>query len=560
MITYLGVRSKCRQPIVTCPASSDRGRRWLRLSFAHETADFLRALFYTITLTRSYHTLTKKHGRSDSPITESIASGDGTNVTATENGTQVATSARAERAPDPSQRRMRDFTTGSIWQHIIAFSWPMFVGNALQALYNAVDSFWVGRFIGPQALGAVSVSFPIIFALVALINGLTMATTTLVAQYRGAREEEQVRRTVANSLVLIAILGVISTVIGLRFSEGMLRLIQTPAEIMEPAAAYLSISFLGIVPSFVYFVMSSVLRGLGDSQTPLRFLVYATFINIVLDPIFIIGLGPIPAMGVRGAAWATLIAQTVSAILALRYIARYTNLLSRKLDEWRLVGHLVAKLVTVGIPAALQSVVVSFSMVVVSALVNSFGANVVAAFGAASRLDQFAFLPAMSISVAVGALVGQNLGAGKHERVQEIVRFSSILTVAITGLMTVVALTTPTILIRFFTDEAAVLAEGAVYLRIVGLNYIPLALMFTITGVMRGAGDTVPSMMISFVTLWIVRLPLGWLLSTYFGWGVQGVWWSIVISTTLGLVLNYWYYRTGNWKRRVVTRMRPSPA
>lgn len=463
-------------------------------------------------------------------------------------------------ADNGSRRRQRDFTTGSIWQHIIAFSWPMFVGNALQALYNTVDSFWVGRFVGPEALGAVTVSFPVMFALVALIMGLTMATTTMVAQYRGAREEEMVRRTVANSLVLIIILGAISTVVGVLYREDILRLMRTPQEILQPAAAYLGIIFLGLIPMFLYNVLSSVLRGLGDSQTPLRFLVYATAINLVLDPIFIIGWGPIPAMGVAGAAWATLIAQTVTAVLAIRFIALHTDLIGRKLEEWRLIGHLVKKLFTIGVPAALQSTIVSFSMVVVSALVNTFGATVVAAFGAAGRLDQFAFLPAMSISLAVSALVGQNLGAGKHERVRDIVRFSSILTVAITGVITVIALTTPTILIRLFTDDAAVLAEGARYLRVVGLNYIPLALMFTITGVMRGAGDTVPSMIISFVTLWIVRLPLGWLLSSSFGWGPQGVWWAIVISTTLGFVLNYWYYRTDNWKRKVLTRPKLSPA
>ena len=269
---------------------------------------------------------------------------------------------------------------------------------------------------------------------------------------------------------------------------------------------------------------------------------------------FIIGWGPIPAMGVRGAAWATLIAQTVAAVMAIHYIAQHTNLFGRTRSEWRLVGGLVRNLFTIGVPAALQSTIVSFSMVIVATLVNTFGVNVVAAFGAAGRLDQFAFLPAMSIGLAVSALVGQNLGAGKRERVQEIVRFSSLLTVGITGIITLVALTTPTILIRFFTDDAAVLAEGAIYLRIVGLNYIPLALMFTATGVMRGAGDTFPSMLISFVTLWVVRLPVVWLLSTKLAWGVQGVWWSIVISTTLGLILNYWYYRTGNWQRKVIAR------
>lgn len=436
----------------------------------------------------------------------------------------------------------------------------MFVGNALQALYNTVDSFWVGRYVGASALGAVSVSFPVMFAMVALIMGLTMATTTMVAQYRGAREEELMRRTVSNSLILIIILGAVSTVAGVALREDILRLMQTPPEILEPAAAYMGIIFLGLIPMFLYNVLSSVLRGLGDSQTPLRFLAYATVLNIILDPIFIIGVGPIPAMGIRGAAWATLIAQTLTAVLAIRYIVLNTDLISRDPREWRLIGHLVQKLFTIGIPAALQAVVVSFSQVVVATLVNTFGATVVAAFGAASRLDQFAFMPAMSIGLAVSALVGQNLGAGKQERVRDIVRFSSILTASITSAITIIALTTPTILIRLFTDDASVLEEGARYLRIVGLNYVPLALMFTITGVMRGAGDTMPSMIISFFTLWLVRVPAAWALSTALGWGPAGVWWAVVGSTTLGFLLNYLYYRTGNWKRKVITQRKPAPA
>lgn len=479
---------------------------------------------------------------------------------ATERGVHSAPSGEGNDVQRESSRRMRDFTTGNIWQHLVAFSWPMFVGNALQALYNTVDSFWVGRFIGPEALGAVSVSFPVIFALVSLIMGLTMATTTMVAQYRGARDEEQVRRTVANSLILIVALGLISMVVGVMYRVNILQLMQTPPEILQPAGDYLGIFFLGIIPMFMYNVLSSILRGLGDSRTPLRFLVYATVINIVLDPLFIIGWGPIPAMGVRGAAWATLIAQLVAAVMAVIYVARHTNLFGRKRSEWRLLGYLVRKLFTIGVPAALQATIVSFSMVIVATLVNTFGKDVVAAFGAAGRLDQFAFLPAMSIGLAVSALVGQNLGAGKHERVRDIVRLSSILTTSITGIITLIALISPTILIRLFTDDSAVLVEGARYLRIVGLNYIPLAMMFTITGVMRGAGDTMPSMLISFVTLWIVRLPLAWLLSTKLAWGVTGVWWSILISTTLGFVLNYLYYRTDNWKRKVLTRPKMSPA
>lgn len=459
-----------------------------------------------------------------------------------------------------AEKRMRDFTTGNILQHILAFSWPMFVGNLLQALYNTVDSFWVGRFIGPEALGAVSISFPIMMALVALIMGLTMATTTMVSQYRGAGDEDNVRATVANSLLLIICLGILSSIAGIFLRVNILNLMQTPPEILNLASQYLGIFFAGLVPMFLYNVLSSILRGLGDSQTPLRFLTYAAVLNMILDPIFIIGWGPIPAMGIRGVAWATVIAQAMSAVLAIRYILRHTNLINPNLREWRLQWDLVKSLFTIGVPAALQSSIVSFSQIIVASLVNTFGTTVVAAFGAAGRLDQFAFLPAMSIGLAVSALVGQNLGAGKHERVKEIVQWSTILAVLLTGIITVIALVQPTILIRIFTNEADVLHEGAKYLRIVGLNYIPLALMFIITGVLRGAGDTFASMLISFTTLWIVRLPIAWVLSNRLGLGISGVWWSIVISTTLGVLLNYLYYRTGNWRRKVITRPDASPA
>ncbi|REJ34008.1 MAG: MATE family efflux transporter [Bacillota bacterium] len=467
---------------------------------------------------------------------------------------------RAERAPGQAGH-MRDFTTGNIWQHILVFSWPMFVGNLFQVLYNTVDSFWVGRFIGAEALAAVSVSAPVVFALVALIMGLTMATTTLVAQYRGARDDENVRRTVANSLILITALGLVSTAVGYTWRVPILRLMQTPEEILQPAAVYLGIFLLGLVPAFLYNVLSSILRGLGDSRTPLRFLIYATVLNIVLDPLFILGFGPVPPMGIAGVAWATLIAQTLATVLTFAYMARHTDLLPTERRQWQVDRQLVVKLFTIGVPAGLQSTIVSFSMVGVTALVNTFGPAVVAAFGAAGRVDQFAFLPAMSISLAVTALVGQNLGAGRKDRVREIVIRSSVLTAAITGTITLIAVLAPTLLIQIFIDDPAVLDEGARYLRIVGLNYVPLALMFIVTGVLRGAGDTFVSMLISFVTLWVVRVPLAWFLSYPVGWGPSGTWLAIVLSTILGLVLNWSYYRTGYWQRKVVVRPpRPGPA
>lgn len=465
----------------------------------------------------------------------------------------------ADRVKRPAgAREMRDFTKGSILQHILVFSWPMLVGNALQALYNTVDSFWVGRFIGTNALGAVSVSFPIIFGLVSLIMGLTMATTTMVSQYRGAGREDLVRNTVANSLMLIVVLGVISTVIGVIYRVQLLQLIRTPPEILGPAADYLGIFLAGLLPMFLYNVLGSILRGLGDSKTPTYYLAYAVILNIILDPIFIIGFGPIPAMGIKGVAWATVIAQVLSAVLTMRYLYRFTDLVPKRRSDWRFDASISMKLFTIGLPAAAQSAIVSFSILAVTTIVNTFGGTVVAAFGAANRLDQFAFLPALSISLAVSALVGQNLGAGKTERVREIVFWSTVLTASVTFVMTLIALIRPGILMQTFTSDPDVLREGSLYLRIVGLNYVPLALMFTLTGVLRGAGDTFASMVIAFVNLWLVRIPLAALLAYRLDWGVSGAWWAITISTVIGALLNYVYYLSGRWKRKIVVQPQPA--
>lgn len=465
----------------------------------------------------------------------------------------------SEKGTRSGAKHMRDFTTGSIPRHLFLFSLPMFLGNLLQALYNTVDSFWVGRYIGPEALGAVSVSFPIIFAIISLVMGLTMATTTMVAQYRGAGQDGMVKKTVANSILLISVVGLVSSIVGYFLRDRVLTLMQTPPEIMDAASLYLGIFLTGLVPMFIYNVASSILRGLGDSRTGLVYLAYATIFNIIADPLFIFGWGPIPAMGIRGVALATVLAQVLSAVLIMRYMIRHTDLLSLDPEVWRIDGRLSWQMFRMGIPAGMHSVVVSFGMIVLTSIINTFGPSTVAAFGVASRMDQFAFMPAMSIGLAVTALVGQNLGANRYDRVREVVRLSVQLAIAITAVITLIAMLSPTLLIRIFTTDAEVLREGAGYLRIVGISYIPFALMFTITGVLRGAGDTTAPMVISIISLWLVRLPIAYVFSYWLGWGVNGAWLSITVSATLGYLLTHAYYLTGRWKSKVVVASASAP-
>ncbi|MEW6226726.1 MAG: MATE family efflux transporter [Bacillota bacterium] len=455
------------------------------------------------------------------------------------------------------QNGTTDFTRGSIPRHLVFFSIPMLLGNFLQAAYNTVDSFWVGRYLGPRALAAVSVSAPIIFSLISLVLGLTIAVTTLVAQHYGAGQTEQVHHVVTNSLVLLTEVGVLVSIIGVLSRNALLRMINVPPDVFEHASTYLGIFLAGLVGMFLYNAASAILRGLGDSRTPLRFLAYATVANIILDPIFIFGIGPIPRMEVAGVALATVLAQAFSAVIALLYLHRVSGLLRFGRNWWRVDLRLFALVSRIGLPAGIQQTVVSLSALAVNAIVNRFGSTVMAGYGVGLRLDQFAFMPAMSGGLAVTSLVGQNLGAGRDHRVSEAVRWTLLLSGGITAAFSAIVFSVPYTLVAVFTKSPDVIAVGAQYLRFAAFAYVPYALMFALAGTLRGAGDTVASMLITLVALWLVRVPLAATLSRVPRFGITGVWIAIVAGPVAGTILNYVYYRTGLWKRHVVARRAP---
>ncbi|HYF95866.1 MAG TPA: MATE family efflux transporter [Symbiobacteriaceae bacterium] len=455
-----------------------------------------------------------------------------------------------------ANRLQRDFTRGSIVEHLISFSLPMFAGSLLQATYSIVNSIWVGRFMGPGALGAVSISFPLIMALLSLVMGLTMATTTLVAQFRGAGNEPMVRRSVATSLSLLGVVGLALSATGVIFRYPLLGLVNPPEELKKMAADYFGIFMAGMVFMFLYNVLTAILRGLGDARTPLVFLIISTITNVVLDPLLIIGVGPFPKLGVAGAALATVFSQGLASLLLWRWVRRNTSLLPESRADWCPDFGIVKSVLRIGMPTGIQQTLVSFGMVAVTAVISSFGTTVVAAFGAASRFDNFGWLPAMNIGMAVTSMVGQNLGAGKLDRVRSTVRWSCVLAAGLTAVISVVAVLWPTILMVLFTDDQAVLLEGAKYLRIMGPTYIPFSLIFIFGGVMRGAGDTVPPMIFTIVALWLFRVPLAFWLSR--SMGSQGIWVGIAISAVVGLLLHWAYYATGRWRRKAVGY--PTPA
>ncbi|NLO82186.1 MAG: MATE family efflux transporter [Clostridiales bacterium] len=449
-----------------------------------------------------------------------------------------------------ANRMGTDLTEGSIVKHLITFSVPLLLGNVFQALYNTVDSIWVGQFLGPEALGAVSVSFPITFILISLVTGITMATSVLVAQYAGAKDPEMITKTMNNSLLLLGTVAVIVTSLGIAFSKQILILLNTPQDVLSFAVEYLNIYLLGLVFVFGFNVMSAVLNGLGDPRTPVKFLIIATITNIILDPFFIFGIGFFPKMGIAGAALATIISQALALTLIMRHLYKINHIISPRIRDFKFVGELIWKLIKIGLPAGIQQIVVSMGLTIMVGIINSFGSSAVAAFGAASRLDQFAHMPAMSFGLAVSAITGQSLGAKKPERVKDVFKWGSILVSGITFIMVILALTVPKAFLKIFTSDADVLSIGSGYLRIVGLSYIPFSLMFVSNGILRGAGDTFPTMVFSFVSLWLIRIPLARYLSSIESLGVNGIWIAISSSSIISMALSQTYYKIGWWKNK----------
>lgn len=442
-----------------------------------------------------------------------------------------------------------DLTAGSIPRHLVTFSLPLLIGNVLQALYNTVDAIWVGRFVGPEALGAVSASFPIIMFLVSLLMGVSMATTVLVSQYAGARQYDMVRKTIANSLTLGGLASLVITVIGIAVSGRILTILNVPEEILEMSSAYLKIHFTGTIFMVGYNFVAAALQGLGDSKTPVYFLALAVFLNLVIDPVFIVGLGPIPAMGVPGAAIATVGSHAVAFSVAIWYLGRRGRLFDMRSFPMRLDRELTRKTLLVGLPSGIQQTIVSLGIMAMSSIVNSFGTAVVAAFGAASRLDQFAMMPAMSFGLATSALAGQNIGAGKYHRVRQVLFWSCAIVVGISVCVALVAQMAPKVLMRLFTSDEQVLTLGAEYLRVVSIGYVAFALMFVFNSLVRGAGDTIPGMFFAAFNLWGVRVPLARWLSSMPSLGSRGIWIAMTISSYVGAAVSVVYYLTGRWKR-----------
>jgi putative MATE family efflux protein len=443
---------------------------------------------------------------------------------------------------------MRDLTEGKPGKLILQFATPMLIGNVFQQLYNVTDSVIVGRFLGKEALAAVGASFPLIFMLISFVIGIATGSTIVIAQFFGAKDMAKVRRSIDTMYIFLFFASLLIMVLGIAFSGQIFRLIRLPEEVIPQATLYMRVYLTGTVFFFGFNGTSAVLRGLGDSKTPLYFLVISTLTNIVFDLLFVV----VFKWGIAGAAWATVLSQAGAFISLILYLNRRHEMVKltwRRL-EWDKA--IFMQSIRIGVPTGFQQTFVSLGMLALLRIVNDYGTDTVAAYTVAGRIDGLASLPAMNFGAALSTYTGQNIGANKTKRVKEGL-------VATLNMSTITAVVTSVLVMVFryqlmalFTNDPNVIAIGGRYLLIVGGFYIMFSSMFVIGGVMRGAGDTLIPMFITLFSLWIIRIPIAWVLSRRIG--VDGIWWAIPIAWFFGMGFSYVYYRMGKWKLKSVVK------
>lgn len=445
---------------------------------------------------------------------------------------------------------MHDLTSGRPAGLILRFATPMLLGNVFQQLYNVTDSIIVGRFLGKEALAAVGASFPLIFMLVSFIIGIASGSTIIIAQYFGAKDMAKVRRSIDTMYIFLFFASLLVGILGIAFSEPVFRLIRLPDEVIPQAALYMQVYFTGILFFFGFNGTSAVLRGLGDSKTPLYFLIISTLTNIVFDLLFVV----VFKWGIVGAALATVLSQAGAFITLVIYLNKKHPLINL---SWRKLAwdrEVFRESIRIGVPTGFQQTFVSLGMLALLRIVNDFGTDTVAAYSVAGRIDGLASLPAMNFGQALSTYTGQNIGARKISRVGEglraTLRMSSM--VAVVTSLIIMIFREP--LMTLFTSDPEVIQIGARYLLIVGGFYVLFSSMFVIGGVMRGAGDTIVPMFITLLSLWLFRIPLAAILSRSIG--VDGIWWAIPIAWFMGMTLSFLYYRTGKWKTKTVVKFR----
>lgn len=435
-------------------------------------------------------------------------------------------------------------TEGSIRRHIIRFALPVLWGNLFQLLYNVVDSLVVGNFCGSDALAAVGSSGSLIFLLVGLFGGIFTGASAVISRYFGAGDEQSMSIAIHTTVAFGLVAGVLLSVVGVLITPQILRWMGTPLSVLPNSITYLRIFFSGVVFVVLYNTAAGIFQAVGDSRHPLYYLTLSSVLNVGLDLLFV----PVLHMGVAGVAYATVISQAMSAVLAFRHLIHSKGVCRISIKKVRFHLPMLKKVLGMGIPTGIQNSIIAIANVVVQSSINLFGAMAMAGNGAYARIEGFAFLPINSFAMALSTFVGQNLGAKKVERAKSGARFGILTSIVLAELVGIAFnLFAPT-LIGVFSSAPEVVAYGTLQARTVTLFYFLLAFAHSVAGVMRGAGRAVVPMVVMMVCWCMIRV--GYIVLVARGSGnIQLVFWAYPLTWALSCIAFLAYYRLADWTK-----------
>lgn len=447
-----------------------------------------------------------------------------------------------------------DMTVGEPLKQIILFMIPMLIGNIAQQLYNTVDSIIVGKFVGDNALAAVGSAGPIINLLLVLFIGISAGAGIMVSQYFGAKDRENLSGAIECCILLTAVVSIGLMIITPFVIRPLLHLLNTPDSIIDWCYSYLLILFMGIGGLAYYNILGGILRGLGDSISPLIYLLLSTVLNILLDLLFV----AVFDMGVAGVALATIIAQIISAILSFIKLSKMHDLFDFSIRHLKWNKKHIATTIRLGLPSGLTQMILSLAMIIVQSLTNSYGEAFIAANVIVMRVDGFAMMPNFSFGTAMTTFAGQNVGAKKYDRVKKGAKEGTLFALATAAFITVLILIFGRQLMSIFTDTPELVDLSMRMMTILALGYLAMAVTQCLSGIMRGSGDTMTPMWISIITTVIIRVPVAYTLAFLTrtpelpNGRCESIFISLLLSWIIGALLTMFFYRKGKWQNKSI--------
>ncbi len=446
---------------------------------------------------------------------------------------------------------MQDLTTGPIGKTLIMFALPVLGSNILQSLNGTANAIWVSHILGEAALTATVNANNIFFLMLGAVFGISMAANLLISQSVGSKDLAMVKRVVGSSISFFLVLSLGVGVAGYLLTPTILKIMQTPPDATRDAITYLRVIFLAMPFMYFFSFVMMAQRGAGDSRTPFYFSLVAVGLDVVLNPLLMIGVGPLPRMGIAGSATATLISQTVTLMAMIIYMYRTKSVLILRPGEWHLLKpqfEIIRTLVMKGFPMALQMLVISGAAVVMISFVNAYGSQTAAGYGAAIQLWTYIQMPAMALGAAVSSMAAQNVGAGRMDRVNQIASRGVMIAGLMTGLPVLLIYLVEPYVLRLFLPATSPSLPIAMHINAYVLwGFIPFGMAFVLNGIIRATGSVWPPLIGLLISMWVVRIPFAQVLEPYMG--ADAIWWSFPLGSMVSLILAAGYYRFGGWRK-----------